>query len=496
MTQLTAKSVRALMDALRRREPATREELHAQIRYFLGLSIPRTAVCEGHAAPFDYVAGSVLGTLGDCLVWAPRAGGKTANGAVVTLLECLHHPGLGVRILGGSLEQSEKMHQHLTDLLDYTPAHGTSAFEAGVVDGRPMAKATRFANGSEVGILTQSPKSVRGPHVPRLRLDEVDEFDPDIFEAALKITQSVGGHRGRTEIFSTMHRRYGLMADLVREHEARGFALLKWCVWEVIERCRDRHCGRCPLDDDCRGRAQDADGYYLIDDAVRIFRQSSRESWESEMLCRRPSRRGLVYADFNRDVHVRAFGRNPEWPTYAAFDFGFENPFVCLFLQLDPDDRLWVFEEHYRRGRTTYEHGQALRDRFARYGIRRAWGDPSGADARATLHRLGLPVAPGGGSLSAGIEEVRRRLKVSAEAGRPRLVVAAACPNLIREFETYHYPDPRADGGASEEPVKVDDHAMDALRYACWALRGRPGVPDLPKVHRPRLFAGVGRRIF
>jgi len=350
MRQLDAKTIPTLLEALRRCQPKTRGELHAYVRYYLGLWIPRRAVCEGHVAPFEYVAGAVLGTLGDCVVWAPRAGGKTANGAVVTLLECLHRPDLGVRILGGSREQSEKMYQHMTALLDFAPRHGRSALEAGIVNGTPLIGRTRFANKSEVGILTQSAKSVRGPHVPRLRLDEVDEFDPDIFQAALKITQSMKGHVGRTEIFSTMHRRFGLMADLVREHRARGFRLLKWCLWEVIERCRDRHCGRCPLAEECQGRARHADGYYSIDDAIRIRRHSSRESWETEMLCRRPSRRGLVYADFNRDVHVRPFGRNPNWPTYAALDFGFENPFVCLFLQVDEDDRVWVCEE-WRSGR-------------------------------------------------------------------------------------------------------------------------------------------------
>ena len=485
-----------LLEALRRRRPTTRRELHAYIRYFLGLWIPQRSVCRSHSAPFDYIAGAFLGGLGDCIVWAPRAGGKTVGGAILTLLECIHQPGLAVRILGGSREQSEKMYQHMTALIDFRARHGGSVQSAGLVEGTPLIGRTRFANGSEVGILTQSPKSVRGPHVPRLRLDEVDEFDPDIFQAALKITQSVAGHRGRTEILSTMHRRYGLMAELVREHESRGFALLKWCIWEVIERCRDRHCGRCPLADQCRGRARQADGYYLIDDAIRIFRHSSRESWETEMLCLRPSRRGLVYADFRRDLHVRRFGHNPNLPTYAAFDFGFENPFVCLFLQVDADDRVWVFEEYYRRGLSTHEHGRALKGRFERYHVRRAWGDPAGADARATLKRLGIPVVPASGSLAAGIEEVRRRLKVAPRTGLPGLVVSASCVNLIREFEAYHYPEARPGTNPGEDPVKADDHAMDALRYACWALRGKPPVPRLPKVLRPRLFAGPDGRVF
>jgi hypothetical protein len=496
MPEFTEREACDLLEALRRRRPETGDELHAYIRYFLGVSVPRRAVCAGHAAPFEYVAGALVGGLGDCVVWAPRAGGKTANGAIVTLLECLHRPRLGVRILGGSREQSEKMYANVTAMLAFEPRHGVNALAADLVEGEPLIGRTAFANGSEVGILTQSAKSVRGPHVPRLRLDEVDEFDPEIFQAALKITQSMHGHRGRTEVFSTMHRRFGLMADLVREHRERGFALLKWCLWEIIEPCRDRACSACPLNDECQGRAKEADGYYAIDDAIRLRRHSSRESWETEMLCRRPSTRGVVYAAFDREVHVRPMSRDPNRPTYAAFDFGFENPFVCLFLQTDRDDRLRVFEEYVERGRTTYEHGQALRARFERYGIRRAWGDPSGADERATLRQLGIPVLASRGALAAGIEEIRRRLKVAPETGEPGLLVGDTCANLIREFETYHYPDPREGANAGEEPVKADDHALDALRYAAFGLRGRAPTPHLPAILRPRVFGAAGQRVF
>jgi phage terminase large subunit len=52
--------------------------------------------------------------------------------------------------------------------------------------------------------------------------------------------------------------------------------------------------------------------------------------------------------------------------------------------------------------------------------------------------------------------------------GRPRLTFAPACANTIAEFESYAW---RETGGAMrDEPEKINDHAMDALRYGVMYL--------------------------
>ena len=76
-----------------------------------------------------------------------------------------------------------------------------------------------------------------------------------------------------------------------------------------------------------------------------------------------------------------------------------------------------------------------------------------------------------------GFETVRRCLQAE-ENGRPRLLESPRCVNTRREFRTYHYPPTRVGFNPSEEPAKVDDHAMDALRYAVSGLK------------RTRLLAG------
>jgi phage terminase large subunit len=48
------------------------------------------------------------------------------------------------------------------------------------------------------------------------------------------------------------------------------------------------------------------------------------------------------------------------------------------------------------------------------------------------------------------------------------LTVDPSCVNTISEFESYQYPDGRR--GNSDNPIKENDHAMDALRYGIMEL--------------------------
>lgn len=462
--------------------------LHDFIRVFYGLDVPRRAVCPGHSAPFDYVAGAFFETFADCVVWANRGGGKTELGSVVTHLDSIFKPGCETRILGGSLAQSERMYEHLSR--KWWPYFDHLLLR------EPTARRTELRNGSTVEILTQSERNVRGQRVPKVKCDEVEEFSPEVWQAVQFVTQSRRSPRDGSLIraglhaLSTMHRAYGLMSELVAQAAAGdspggpeaadglqpararsgagagrgGFRLFKWCLWEVIERCRDRECSRCILWEDCRGRARRAEGFFPVEDALAIYRRTSRESWQAEMLCQRPSREGLVYRDFDPARHLIDYTFDPNHPTYAGLDFGYTNPTVCLFAQ-ERDGVLVVFHEYYQAGETAATHGRCLRPLFERYRVRRAWADPSGAAERAVLARCGVPTEPAENRLQWGLEAVRARLKADPVTGRVGLRFDRRLRHTLRELSRYRY------RPGSEEPVKEDDHAMDALRYLCAGLR-------------------------
>ena len=76
------------------------------------------------------------------------------------------------------------------------------------------------------------------------------------------------------------------------------------------------------------------------------------------MLCLRPSLENSVFADFDPDIHVKAVKYNPNLPLYRAIDFGFINPFVCLWIQVDDDGVVRVIDEYIRSRATIDIHAE------------------------------------------------------------------------------------------------------------------------------------------
>ena len=99
-----------------------------------------------------------------------------------------------------------------------------------------------LVNKSNINILTASSKSVRGPHPQKLKLDEIDEFDDKIYEAAMPIPKTKKGIKASVQIYSTMHKAYGLMNRVITEAAQSGYKIYKWCVFDVMEKCVGREC--------------------------------------------------------------------------------------------------------------------------------------------------------------------------------------------------------------------------------------------------------------
>ena len=213
-TSLSISNASNLYESLRRTKPATKQDLKNYIKVFIGIDVPDRQICAEHNSPLDYLWHSFNNDFmnpkpvnNDCVVWANRGGGKTELAAVVTLLDCVFKPDCQVRILAGSEDQAGRMYQYLTGFL----GNGYEKY----LDGPVRKTGCRFVNGSAVDVLTQSQSSVRGQHIQKLRCDEVELFDPDVFNAAKFTTQSTDSIIAAMECISTMHRPYGLMQKLV-----------------------------------------------------------------------------------------------------------------------------------------------------------------------------------------------------------------------------------------------------------------------------------------
>ena len=462
------KKANGIYEELKQIRPATKAGLKNYLRIFLGLNVGMKKICPHHDTPMDYLwhsfAEQSSQPAGDCVVWAGRGGGKTMLAATATLLDSIFKPGCKTRILAGSGQQAQRMFDYLTGFL-------YGGFEE-FLDEPMHRNRCVFKGGSNVEVLTQSAASVRGSHIQKLRCDEVELFDRRIFEAAKFTMKSTDKICGAMEVLSTMHQPFGIMHELIGKAQDNGTKIFKWCVWEVIENCGgERSCSRCPLNSDCQGRAKMADGYLKIDDCIAQMRRSSRSAFESEMLCLRPSLENVVFAEFDPDIHISPVEYNPALPMYRTIDFGFVNPFVCLWIQVDGDGKVFVIDEYVKSRMTIDVHAEEIKKRAAggEENVVATFCDPAGAgvndvsgtSAVSRLRALGVNVRYKRSTILEGIELVRRALRRGD--GRSSFVISPKCGRLIEAMTSYHYPQM----GEIELPLKdgIYDHPIDALRY-------------------------------
>lgn len=178
---------------------------------------------------------------------------------------------------------------------------------------------------------------------------------------------------------------------------------------------------------------------------------------------------GLVYEGWQREHHViEPFDIPEDWQRVRAVDFGFNNSFVCLWGAIDSDDRLYIYDEHYEDHRLIKYHAAAINQR--KESIKWTVADHD-AQERAELEDKGIYTSPAQKDVALGLQRVAKRLIVQDD-GKPRLRVFATCKNVIQEIEKYAWAANKTGAIKKEEPAKVDDHAMDALRYMIMEIDG------------------------
>ncbi|NLF93950.1 MAG: hypothetical protein GX564_08690, partial [Oligosphaeraceae bacterium] len=182
---------------------------------------------------------------------------------------------------------------------------------------------------------------------------------------------------------------------------------------------------------------------------------------------------GTVYPMFDPDVHC--FDEMPPgfkgWPRYRAIDFGFTNPFCCLWGAVDGDGRLWVYRELYRSQCLVPEMAAIIREVEPGYFYTVA--DQESPEGRQELAAAGIDTLEAEKAVTVGIQAVQLRLTKAGD-GRPRLFIHSGCVNTISEFFEYRWAETKEGRNADEKPVKDNDHAMDALRYMVRAVDNPP----------------------
>ena len=195
---------------------------------------------------------------------------------------------------------------------------------------------------------------------------------------------------------------------------------------------------------------------------IEGYQQADEMMWKVYGLGERGASQEQIY------THWRIVSDVPQGEVCYGLDFGFRNPTALVRVTI-ADGCIFVHELMYQSGVNT---GQLLDiipdlipDRYADIYCDAA--EPKTIDE---LFRAGFNVKPADKDVYAGIMKVKSM----------PMHVTASSTNLIQELRKYKWKTDMNGKVIDKEPVKMDDHLVDAMRYAVFS-----------KLKQPRLTWGV-----
>ena len=227
---------------------------------------------------------------------------------------------------------------------------------------------------------------------------------------------------------------------------------------------------------------------------------------------------GVVYDCFDPSKHIiEEFEIPGDWSRYRTIDFGYTNPFACLWIAQHPDmdddpgnqctcplpnhKGFVVYREIYMSGRVVEDHAWDI-NRLTKEYIGATFTDWN-AEGRAVLELNGIPTTQAEKAISSGIQmlynliasdmmfffkdavrlvERDETLKDEKSRKRPQ--------STTEEMFSYKYlAKQNKERNDREEPQDRDNHGLDALRYLAYSLH------VLPRYSFP-LVAGTKKSTF
>lgn len=228
-----------------------------------------------------------------------------------------------------------------------------------------------------------------------------------------------------------------------------------------------------------------------------------------------------IWPEFDPDVHVIRPFEIPAWfEIVEGIDHGRRNPTAVLWAAFDDRGNCFIVDEHYQEGWRVGRHADAILKKRAQWGTPNYTViDASAAQKDPNTERsvideywdYGIYTIPSDRHKIARVNRVAEWLRLDAnhphplsgeyaeepedpmdDYGWPRIYIFSNCYNLIEHVPQYKWkPQPAtATEDAKEEPLKKDDHDVDALGYILMT-RPEPGkrpIEDLPGDSRSHLY--------
>jgi len=230
---------------------------------------------------------------------------------------------------------------------------------------------------------------------------------------------------------------------------------------------------------------------------------------------------GPEYCDFNQNIHfINSFEYETPVEQLIGLDFGQRNPTCALVGVWTMGNVLYIVDEYYKAAIPSV----SSREMFDKFGYLMGVDENTSFENKknAAIHRFGVRVIDpttkaknrvavkngeeveysvveefedngwefelGSNDVASGITRVREYFRLDNDKKSHLYIFKDRCPNLCKELAHYRYKEyteiQQKTRNKSEDPVKKNDHAVDALRYM---IMTRPNNPSKPPIEKTRI---------
>lgn len=213
---------------------------------------------------------------------------------------------------------------------------------------------------------------------------------------------------------------------------------------------------------------------------------------------------GLIFKEFGDHNRIEPFDVPFNWGFGYALDHGANNPTAFGVYRIDPEGNVYKVAEYYKAKDIITNHAPYIRSMRQKEDVSII------ADPSIFNNNLQSPLKPhaysvvdeyedhgignfvkANNSVIAGINRMREYLRFDPSRIHPRtgakgapkfFVFKDACPMFEKECKNYRWKEKKEAFNDPDEPIKLNDHAMDETRYF---LMSRPAVPDVEVRKKP-----------
>lgn len=529
------------------------QELKDWIMLFLGLDMPiGTVDKDSNSSPIDAmweIYNTVRENRGDetpgYIMLSARECYKTLGASILETILMLHFE-VTIAHMAAIQSQSAKAIQYINYFFGKIEPLLTAAGWTNTSQNKNKIE-YRTPNGEDVYIrvIIATLSGANSEHTTLMFIDEIDVVkDPMAYEEAKLIPGYTKGRFPLTIKLSTRKFAFGLMQKEIDLAPVSGDKILRWNIIDVTERCptsrhmpelprEDRYvnknlplkqisvedynelpdvekpkwdlvekayagCAKCPLLPVCKTklahREEKATGglYKPISVVINNFKKTSPDMGEAQLMCWKPSTKGLVYPRFETTINsgnVITLERAYETLSgevrkrvgeldlihymktlgirfFAGVDWGYTHDFVIVIFAMIPNGEVWIVDCYSAAGLEFSDQLEVAKQYRDKYAVEKWFCDQAMPANIKAFNKNAMKSPAFTKDVMGGIESLRSKIVDGSGRRLLKVLYIESCKKIITAFTKHHF---KLDAAGNPTLVPDDTPGVadqaDAMRY-------------------------------